>query len=210
MKIDLNQLIDSLLPSMQMYSDQCCQAFTIVLSVLLVILGSLLTALVCSQSSEGNNISYLGPSLLVIGALGLLTSGSLLLLKLTKKQNSSKRKLKNMSSRNNQTLQNFQAFASSFPLPQPSKDSESGSRMINFQSSSREERSLKIKHFRLQHKTPHDLGASRESRPSVQQNSNRENSETPIMVIQLSWVSFCIFPNPNKSIMKQRQSMMNE
>lgn len=207
--------MDSLLPSMQIHSDKCCQAFTIVLSVLLVILGSLLTALVCSHSSEGNNISYLGPSLLVIGALSLLISGSLILLKLTKKQNSSKRKclrkLRIMSSRNNQTLQNFQAFARSYPFPQPSKDSESGSRMINFQSSSREGRSLKIKQFRLQHKTPHDLGPSRDSRlPSVQQESNRENSETPIMVIKLSWVSFCIFPNPNKLILKQRQSIMNE
>ena len=184
MKADLSQLLDSLLP------DRCCQAFTIVLSILCVILGSLLTALMFSHSSEENNISYLGPSLLVIGALGLLTSATFLILRLIKKQKGKEkrkclRKFKKLSPRNNPTIQNFQSFVKSFPFSEPSKDSESSWRMFKSQSSPR--RSLKMKHFRLQHKTPHDLGASRQSSsPSVLGTFRQENSETPIIVIKIS------------------------
>ena len=62
------------LPTMEIYSNKCCQAFSLTLASIFLLLGSLLTGLVFSHSSKGNNISYLGPSLLAIGAVLLTVS----------------------------------------------------------------------------------------------------------------------------------------
>lgn len=161
---EISLQVTECLSGLQIYCNKCCLAFSLTLSLMFLTLGSLLTALVFSHSSEENNISYLGPSLLAVGAITLVTSTSFLLVR-WKQQRNDEINLNILSGRNNtSTFQNVQSFVRTFPFSQPSKESELDRKKFLTPTIPRDGRRLKIKHFRLQHKTPHDLGGSYQSK----------------------------------------------
>lgn len=143
---------------------KCYQAFILILALVLITLGSLLTALVVSHSTTpaSNNIFYLGSSLLAVGGLVLALSISLLVMRLSKTKPHRESKHERKLERSQAT--SLRVKSSLFSSPQqPGLDAIKVPKIIITRTRSASLENPVSSPFRLRHKVSHDLGSSYES-----------------------------------------------